>query len=341
MESAHTHTATRSPSPDRKWLVLLARVLVIGAALFYIGRSLLRNWDELRQYDFALNWRLLIWAHIVLGASLFNRAMLWHWVTRKFECAIPFWRAVAAWFYSQLGKYLPGKVFLLAGRLHFYRQQGRSALRVSMCFAFEGLAGLLAASSIFLSAPLFTDLGVVAQYRIHALILVALFLVAIRPRHLELLVNPLLKLARRPPISLPLRYRDLLAIVVLYAVNWMALGLGFYLLTSAIYPMELRYLAYLAASFALAACIGVLVLVAPAGIGVRDAALVIALSAIMPQAIAVVITLASRLWMTLGELLGVAVVALAVGRQRASSLAVKDSPPQSENSENAGACDQI
>ena len=300
-------TRRRLPS----WLGLSLRGLFIGLIFYFMFASLWRNWDQLQQHEFALNWQLIFWAYVALGASLFNR------VTRKFECDLPFWRAIAAWFYSQLGKYLPGKVFLLAGRLHFYREGGRSALRVSMCFAVEGLAGLLAASFILASAPLFTpDLGGVAHYRTPALILVALLLVAIRPRHLELLVNPLLRVARRPPILLPLRYRDMLAIVALYALNWMVWGLGFYLLICAFYPLELRYLAYLAGSFALAACIGILALFAPAGIGVKEAVLVFALSPIMPQAIAIVVALAARVWRTVGELVAVGIVALALGRKR-------------------------
>jgi len=41
---------------------------------------------------------------------------------------------------------------------------------------------------------------------------------------------------------------------------------------------------------------------------------VVALSAIMPHGIAIVVTLASRLWMTLGELAAVGVVALILRR---------------------------
>lgn len=315
---------------------MLARALTIGAIFYFLFASLVRNWGQLQGRAFTLDWRGIALSYVVFGIYLVNRALIWHWMTRKFGCAIPLPKAMAAWFYSLLGKYVPGKVFLLAGRLHFYSQEGSSALRVSMCFALETVCILLASVLVLLVAPLFADLAIIAQYRVPALILVALFLVVIPPRHLERLANPLLRLARRPPILLPLRYRDVLAMVGLFTANWTLLGLGFYLMIVAIHPLGIRYLVYLAGSFALATTVGILALFAPAGLGVREAILVVALSAIMPKAMAIVVALVSRVWMTLGEVLAVGAVALALRLRPAPSRPVKDSPPESECREGAG-----
>jgi len=297
-----------------RWLGLSLRVLVIGLIFYFIFASLWQSWDQLREHEFSLKWRPIALSYLVFGAYLVNRALIWHWMTRKFGCAIPLRSAVAAWFYSLLGKYLPGKVFLLAGRLHFYGQQGRSPLRVSMCFMLETICVLLAAILVLLIAPLSADIPATAPYRGPAVVLVIAFLTAIRPRHLELLARPLLKLLKRPPLSLPVRYRDMLAVVAVFTLNWTLLGVGFFLFVAAVYPLPARYLVYLAGSFALASTIGILALFAPAGLGVREAILMLSLAAIMPKGIAAVVTLAARVWMTVGELLAVAAVALILGR---------------------------
>lgn len=288
----------------------LARALFLFAILAFVAHVLWRNWGELREHEFSLKWQPIALSYTVFGGYLVSRGLIWHWMTHKFGCAIPLRQALAAWFYSLLGKYVPGKVFLLAGRLHFYRREGRSSPRVSICFGVEALCDILGAVLLLLLAPLFADLPLLAQYRAAALVVVVVFLIVIRPRHLELLANPLLKLAHQPPISLPVRYRDILAVVTVFTLNWALLGLAFFLFTSALYPMESPYLFYLAGSFALACTIGILAVFAPAGLGVREGVLVVALSAIMPHGIAIVVTLASRLWMTVGELVTVGVVAL-------------------------------
>jgi hypothetical protein len=320
-------TRRRLPS----WLGFSLRGLFIGLIFYFIFASLWQNWGQLHEHDFSLKWQPIVWSYVVFGAYLLNRALIWHWMTLKFGCAIPLRGAVAAWFYSLLGKYVPGKVFLLAGRLHFYGQHGRSSLRVGMCFMLETICVLLAAILVLLIAPLATDIPGSSRYRAPAVVLVVAFLVAIRPKHLELLARPLLKLLKRPPLSLPVRYRDTLSVVAVFTLNWTLLGVGFFLFTSALYPMKLPYLFYLAGSFALASTVGILALFAPAGLGVREGVLVVALSAVMPHGIAIVVTLASRVWMTLGELLAVGLVALAsrgarLRTRRAGQNASHDSP---------------
>ena len=325
----------------RAWLAI--RLLIVGAIFYFIFASLVRNWQQLKAHEFSLAWRPLVLSYLAFLAYLFNRSLIWHWITRRFGCAIPLPKAIAAWFYSLLGKYVPGKVFLLAGRLHFYHQEGRSALRTSMCFMLEAICVLLATVLVLLMAPLFADLPLIAHYRTPALILLVLFLLAIRPRHMELLANPLLKLARRAPISLPIRYLDVLSVVAVFTVNWTLLALGFFLFVSALYPVDVRYLFYLAGSFALASTIGILALFVPAGLGVREAVLMVALRAIMPEGIAIVVTLASRIWMTSGELVSVGVVALALrpGKRPPSPGSTGKEPPgEAANSEVLRSCNE-
>ncbi len=322
-----------APSPRRprlKPVWTAVRGLIIGGLFYFIFSSLAKNWQELKAYHLSLAWRPLLWSYVAFLAYLVDRALIWDWMTRKFGCAIPRRRAVVAWFYSLLGKYLPGKVFLLAGRLHFYHQEGRPALRVSICFMLETICVLMATVLVLLLAPLFADLPLLRGYRAAALVLLALFLVALRPRHMELLANPLLKLVHRPAISLPFRYLDVLSIVAVFTANWTLLGLGFFLFVSALYPVDARYLLYLAGSFALASTIGILALFVPAGLGVREAVLMVALRPIMPEALAAAVTLASRVWMTLGELLAVGMVALVLPRREPRSAPAETEPPRPE-----------
>jgi len=309
--------STESPaSPSvghRSWHATawrLGRVVFLAAVLAFVGHLLWRNWGELREHEFSLRWQPIAVSYAVLAVYLVNRGLIWHWMTYRFGCAIPLRQTLAAWFYSLPGKYVPGKLFLFAGRLHFYRRQGQSSLRVSMCFGLEAVSDILGGILVLLIAPLFADLPILAQYRIPALVLAALFLIAVRPAHLELLANAVLKLAGRPPVSLPAQYRDMLGIVGMFTLNWALLGLGFFLFASALHPVQVQYLVYVAGAFALSCTIGILALFAPGGLGVREGILVISLSAIMPQAIAVAIALASRIWMTMGEMAAVGVVAI-------------------------------
>jgi uncharacterized membrane protein YbhN (UPF0104 family) len=87
------------------------------AIVFFAGRSLARNWDQLRAQP--LEWRpdplwlllsaLLVWMMYALLIAAW-RAMLRAWGQR-----LDPWSAARIWTVSSLGKYLPGKVWAVAG----------------------------------------------------------------------------------------------------------------------------------------------------------------------------------------------------------------------------------
>ena len=68
--------------------------------------------------------------------------------------------------------------------------------------------------------------------------------------------------------------------------------------------MPLSLLPVLAGIVNVSATVGFLVLIAPSGLGVREGVLAFLLSLYLPAPVAVTISLASRVWLTLAELMG-------------------------------------
>ena len=102
----------------------VVRWLAVGAIFFFIGRSLVRNWDELAAADLHFDIWLLLASFVLLGLWMVAQAIIWHLLTVSSGAHIPLPKAMAAWFYSQLGKYVPGKLFLYLGRVHLYAREG-------------------------------------------------------------------------------------------------------------------------------------------------------------------------------------------------------------------------
>jgi uncharacterized membrane protein YbhN (UPF0104 family) len=106
--------------------------LAVGVIFFFIARSLIANWDELAEADLHFDIWLLLASLLILGIWMMAQAYIWHLLTVANGAHIPLPRAMAAWLYSQLGKYVPGKVFLYLGRVHLYSREaaarGRSRL---------------------------------------------------------------------------------------------------------------------------------------------------------------------------------------------------------------------
>jgi uncharacterized membrane protein YbhN (UPF0104 family) len=85
-------------------------------------------------------------------------------------------------------------------------------------------------------------------------------------------------------------------------------GLAFYFFIGSFYPFSFENYFFITGAFSIAGLIGFVAVFAPAGLGVREGVLVFTLSMIFPSAIAAIISLISRLWMTICELIVLLIV---------------------------------
>jgi uncharacterized membrane protein YbhN (UPF0104 family) len=79
-------------------------------------------------------------------------------------------------------------------------------------------------------------------------------------------------------------------------------GVGFYLFVDSVYPVAPQYILFLTGALAISSTLGLVAIFAPSGLGVREGALVYLLLLMMPPPVAVIISVLTRIWMTLIEI---------------------------------------
>ena len=93
-----------------QWLL---GITIVGLAL----RSLVRNWDQLRAQP--LDWSIepgwLILSAMVVWLMYGLLIAAWRLMLAGWGRGLDFWSAARIWTVSSLGKYLPGKVWAVAG----------------------------------------------------------------------------------------------------------------------------------------------------------------------------------------------------------------------------------
>jgi hypothetical protein len=135
--------------------------------------------------------------------------------------------------------------------------------------------------------------------------LIPLFLlgfVSIHPKVLQKIFNWTLVQFKREPVSLSISYSDILWILLVCIVSWVSGGVGFYLFVDSVYPVGPQYILFLTGALAFSSTLGLVALFAPSGLGVREGALVYLLSLMMATPVAVIISILTRIWMTLIEI---------------------------------------
>jgi glycosyltransferase 2 family protein len=282
----------------------IAKWILVLIIFTYLGKMVRDHWNEIRSASFTLRGTPFSLGTLLFILSYFVQAGAWYLITLKVGIALPLRETTATWFYSQLGKYLPGKVWLFIGRFYLYESKGRGRQEISLSLYFETVTLLMAAGLISLTA--------LAPVGIHwidprggwfpiLLVALSLFFLILHPRILEKIINPILSLLGKNPLCLSISYRDILGILLVNFLAWCLGGLGFYFFIDSIFPVASGTVLFLSGALALSSTLGLVAVFAPGGLGIREGVLVYLLSHIMPGAVAVVLSILTRLWMTLIE----------------------------------------
>jgi dolichol-phosphate mannosyltransferase len=174
------------------------------------------------------------------------------------------------------------------------------------------VAGAAAAMAGFLGAGVDPPLPALVLF-----VAAALGAVAARPAFVGGWLHDRLR-ARGIETAGPLRGRTLALMVSIDAVGWIATGLGAWALARALGATAGLDAFLLLGAFALSWLLGVLVPLAPGGLGLREGSLILSLGAAVGAGPATALALALRLVSFAGELLAVAVAelaALVIGRR--------------------------
>jgi dolichol-phosphate mannosyltransferase len=221
------------------------------------------------------------------------------------------------WARSFLLRYEPSGAVGFVYRVSARERVGASTAQVLTVTGYEQLAvvvaGAAAAVAGFLAAGLKPPVLAIVLF-----VVAAVAAVAARPRFVGGWLHDRLR-ARGIETAGPLRGRTLALMVTLDAAGWIATGLGAWTLARALGATGGLDAFLLLGAFALSWLLGVLVPLAPGGLGLREGSLVVSLAAAIGAGPATALALALRLASFAGEL-----VAIAIAEVAASALARRE-----------------
>jgi hypothetical protein len=132
-----------------KWVVKWAVVIAI---FVFLGKMVWANWNQVKDTPFSLQLLPFILSTVVFVFSYFIQIAAWYLITLKLKIVLSPSETLKIWLYSQLGKYLPGKIWLFLSRFHFYESKGQTRKVVSVAIYLEVVTMIVAAGFIFLAA---------------------------------------------------------------------------------------------------------------------------------------------------------------------------------------------
>ncbi|HSG09533.1 MAG TPA: lysylphosphatidylglycerol synthase domain-containing protein [Longimicrobiales bacterium] len=271
---------------------------------WFIVESLGPGLGELRSLDRAA-WRpdlpLFGLSCLALLTGYFVSAALWgRMVSDLGGPRLPFTQAIQLFMVANLGRYLPGKVWQIAGLAVLARGRGVPAATATGAAVLGQGVSLVAATLVGLVA-LAAGPEQVRTWGLGGAGVVGLAVaVGLIPRVFRWVVGVWFRIAKQePPPALGSGHA--LVWLLLFAANWVLYAFSFWILAASfghtvpILPV--------ASAFAAAYVLGYLMIFAPAGVGVREASLVAFLTPYMGAGAAGVLAVVARVWTTGVELL--------------------------------------
>jgi hypothetical protein len=272
-------------------LIVACVALAIGAAVF-----------SLPHFEWRLNPLWLLGAIAGFAALHLSHAGLWHGLLLSLDQHVDRRRTRSIWCTSGLARYTPGSLLLPVVRVAMSEPEGVPK-RICLASMIYEVALLLTGAVVVgayavVSAPDFG--GHTIRYVV--LVLPVLAVAALHPRVFRRLADAaLVRLGReRLPMALPMA--RLLGFVVLYSATWVLAGFGLYALIHGIHPVEPDDLLIVIGAPAVGYLAAALAFMLPGGLGARETAVAVVLSATLPVAVGVAVAVALRLLQMMVEL---------------------------------------
>src|SRR5438093_625432 len=269
------------------------RVLQIGLPVVILALFLYqvkKNWAELTAQTFQWNPWLLALAFLGFMLQELSYGLIWRVVLMRLGSRLDLRIAQRIYLASEFVRYIPGNVWHVLTRILWVGKYGVSRPIAFASMTVELITKLAAGALIFALSLLFWGNFAAVGSLFHGSLIIVLgvvlflaLLIVLHPRILNGLLNVALRLLKRAPVVLTLRYSDILFVTLAWCLSWFVAGCAFFVLVLALWPdTPLTALPICIGIYAIAWDFGFVTLITPSGLGFRELAIGVLFALALP-----------------------------------------------------------
>lgn len=305
----------------------------VAVAVALLAWAVATQWEQVTDALRSLSWGAVAGALAACVVALGANAMSWRAVMRAVGLAVGPREALRVFLLSQIGKYVPGSVWPVVAQAELARDHGVSRARAMTGSIVAMVVGVVTSALVGATAVLIAVPDALATYW-WAAVGAAALAATLAPPVLRRIVALAFRVTRRTEEPAHIGARALLESAAWSVLMWGLLGVHAWVLLRELAPGTGFVLA--TGAFAFAWLVGFLVVIAPAGAGVREATLVVALGSVASPGQALGFALVSRFLMTVADVVGLGVGISLRGRPRGTASAESaPAPPDGESDHTA------
>lgn len=280
----------------------IIKYFFVVIAIVFMAYYLYKNWSALNNYDWHFNLifllisMFLLWMGIAISIVLFT--LIFRWLL-KVEIGFP--QVFKMYNITNIGRYIPGKLWSVMGVFYFTNQMGISKRQTTVAIIINEISSKGSALLIGLGYFFFSPNH--SKFVLPMTGLLVLALIALHPRILSWLINRILKILGKDLISIDAEYLKIISIFVLYTTVWIFCGLGFFFMVSSFTNIQVNNLYKFITIFPFSIVVGYVALFSPGGLGIREGIITAMLAEFISSDIAFAAALLQRIWFIMVEAL--------------------------------------
>lgn len=189
-------------------------IVLIFAIFYFIGNIAYKEWHEISGYNWSPHLPLLIASVILCFITYLLSAYGWTLILRMMGVNLNWRKGLPIFLLSIFGRYIPGGIWTMMGRVYLCRLEGIPDSMSSMSILLEQAYPVVTAGFVFVaSLLLWDDIASVARV-LPLIILLPLFFVFLHPKPFLKIMNPILSRFGKRPISISLSFSDVLKLEI-------------------------------------------------------------------------------------------------------------------------------
>lgn len=279
----------------RPTLVLIALIFMLYIAI--------KQWQVLQNSGWSFEYSLFLPSVLGVTILIFLSVYGWNLTLAALGKDITFKKSLIIWAISFPTRYIPGGIWVYATRLSLAKTEGIDIPTNILSMYLETILTVIASITVGLVA-LYSTVNQPVHWEITLLIWLCSFIL-LHPK----ILTPILKLVKNNQFLYISNSLNLLTLkktsklIFYYTVYWILCCIFFLCFVLSIHWIEVKYWLLVGSSFALCYFFGFIIFFIPSGVGIRESALYLMLSPILPHEINLLVSVGSRLWLIAGELL--------------------------------------
>ncbi|MGC9366538.1 MAG: lysylphosphatidylglycerol synthase transmembrane domain-containing protein [bacterium] len=288
----------------------IAVVILVFLVFYYLLNNIISNWIQVKNFSWRPNFLFLSAATLLEIFIQFGGVFIWKKLINSLGGEITYRRCLKIWFTSALGRYLPGKAWQMVGMIWLLSKQGISSEISVTASIFVQLYSLIPGLvvgmfSIIFLIPIFNITWTV-------LILIILIIFTISFAHPKVIGKITEYLAKKRGKQITLSGISLFSsfiYILTYFGYWIIRGLAFFFFIRAWLAVPSDIIFLLISIFTASYVSGLLFLLAPGGIGVREGIMQKLLEEVFKNSgkiaagITSAVSILNRIWLTLIEMI--------------------------------------